>query len=428
MANFQQLLVANEHTFDILMGMELGGSLDANADVLALEESVDSCFATHLTYLTRDEVSDRNVILARVTAKIDALRIDAVDQGEHVDVGGLSDNRNVANHLATVTNADPAPVRADALLGRWLRSFPELADAHAAGSISTAHLTLLRLADNVRVHNQMVEDQEKFVSWFKDVAFRDLPHVIDRWLLGADPDGQAPDVKDQETGLSIKPLPGGGARISGVLDPIQAAALRDDIEAEAQTIRRQHQEDGIASTVRHRTLHALMNLVGRGAARPDGTFARPRINIVMSQEVFEQTAKWLEDPINEFPELDPLGRDPDRKCQLIDGTPVHPLYGYAASVTATMRRQVFDARSRPIDVSSNARSIPDWMKETQLIVSNGKCSNPVCDAPFAWLHADHVIPHSHTQNTSLKNTRPLCEPENLWRSNDTSRGVWNESP
>ena len=64
------------------------------------------------------------------------------------------------------------------------------------------------------------------------------------------------------------------------------------------------------------------------------------------------------------------------------------------------------------------------MRDISLITTNGKCANPVCDSPFHWLHGDHITPYSHTQDTSVENTRPVCEGDNLWRGNDTNRGLW----
>ena len=101
-----------------------------------------------------------------------------------------------------------------------------------------------------------------------------------------------------------------------------------------------------------------------------------------------------------------------------------PLYAIAATATATFRRLVYSARGRPKDVSVDSRRIPDWMRDATLVTTNGMCSNPVCDAPFEWLHSDHVIPYSHNHTTHLDNTRPLCEGDNLWRGNDTTRGIW----
>jgi len=39
------------------------------------------------------------------------------------------------------------------------------------------------------------------------------------------------------------------------------------------------------------------------------------------------------------------------------------------------------------------------------------------------LHAYHITPYSHTQDTSVENNRPVCEADNLWLGND----IANES-
>ena len=97
----------------------------------------------------------------------------------------------------------------------------------------------------------------------------------------------------------------------------------------------------------------------------------------MSQRVYEKTLAWLDDPAaNDLPTVD--RSDVDSKCQLIDGTPIHPLYGIAASITAKFRHTVYSARGRPIHDSYDTRSIPEWMKDIALVTSNGKCSNLIC--------------------------------------------------
>ncbi len=403
--------------------MAIGGVKQAGADVAALEAAVADCFHIPLSCLSAEELSDRAVALSVVAARVDALRMEALHAAEQVDVGRLNDQRNAANHVAARTLQDPAEFRAQARLGKWLEDFPTFADAYRAGELSTAHLQKLRLADNPRIHHQMRADQAKFVRWFTSCQFRDIDEVLDRWLLGADPDGAEPKSHLAAVGMSITPLPGGCSKISGILDPLQTAALRTAIEAEASKLRNAEREAGSVSSMRRRTLVALLNLVGRGDARPDGSFARPRVNIVMSQKVYESTLAWLEDPArNRFPEID--GSHIDKKCQLIDGTQIHPLYGFAASVTATFRRIVYSARGRPINASYDSRQIPEWMRDVSSAATNGKCSNPVCDAPFHWLQGDHIVPYSHTQDTSVFNTRDACGGDNGWRGNDLSRGMW----
>lgn len=403
--------------------MGIGGVAEPGVDIAALDAAVDACFETPLSCLGAEEMSDRLVALVAITARLDALRIESVQAAELVEVGGLTDQRNTANHVAARTLANPASVRFDERIGKWLADLPTLASALRNGEITTNHVEKLRLKDSPRVHNLMVQGQRFFLRTFTTCHFRDLDDVIDEWLLGADPDGAEPNDRVQQFGLSFTPLSGGRIKVSGILDPLQGAALRGEVNAEANKLRAAEKETGAMSTVRRRTLDALLALVGRGAARPNGTFARPRVNIVMSQRVYEQTAAWLADPANnEFPEID--RSDIDKKCQLIDGTPIHPLYAMAATVTGTLRRLVYSARGRPIDASFDSRRIPDWMRDITLVTTNGKCANPVCDSPFHWLHGDHYTPYSHTQDTSVKNTRPVCEGDNLWRSNDTTRGIW----
>lgn len=407
--------------YDDYMG--IGGVVQPGADVTALEAAVDACFETPLSCLGAQELSDRLVALVAITAKVDALRMEAVRAAEVVEVGRLTDQRNTANHVAARTLADPGSVRFDERIINWLADLPVLADAFRAGRITTGHVEKLRLKDNHRVHQQLINNQLFFVLTFTTCQFRDLDNLIDEWLLGADPDGAEPNDREQRFGLTFTPLPGGCVKVSGIVDPLQGAALRDDVNGEANKLRAAEKETGAMSTVRRRTLDALMNLVGRGAARADGTFARPRVNIVMSQLVYEDTIAWLADPAdNEFPDIDRT--DIDKKCQLIDGTPIHPLYALAATVTGTFRRIVYSARGRPIGASFDSRRIPDWMRDISLITTNGKCANPVCDSPFHWLHGDHITPYSHTQDTSVENTRPLCEGDNLWRGNDITRGLW----
>ncbi len=407
--------------------MASGVVTTSNSDLDDLESALDACLELSLSGLSDDELSDRLARLSSLTAKLDALRVRSVSAGAARDIGRLSDQRNVANHVAAVSNTDPAAVRFDHRIANWLIDMPIIADALAVGEITIDHVELLRGVDNPRVHLQMVDAQDMFVGWLTTVVFRDLKNLFDEWLLGADPDGAEPKEQEFETGMSVKTVAGGMVEVKILMDPLQGAAFKGDLALECARLRAEEQESGNRRSVRKRQLHALLNLTGRGAARPDGTTARPRVHIVMSQRVYEDTLAWLEDPANnELPTIDRT--DVDSKCQLIDGTPIHPLYGIAATATAKFRRTVYSARGRPINDSYDTRSIPEWMKDIALITSNGKCSNPICDAPFAWLHGDHITPYSHTQDTSVPNTRPLCEPENSWRGNDTTRGHWGQDP
>ena len=411
--------------------MTLGGVVDANQDVARMSEAVDECFETPLSCLSAEELSDRLVAINNASARFDALRVETVAAAKAANVGTLNDQRNVANHVAERTNTNPADTRADQLIADWLTDFPELASAYRRGVMTTAHVNLLRRKDNPRVHSQLIDDQHKFVQWFRDIAFRDLDAVIERWLLGADPDGAEPKEHATECGLSLKPLPGGLLAVNGVLDPLMGHALKTAVHAKAKKIRARHKAAGISSTVRRRNLEALMLLVTTGYASEHDITLNPLVSIVTDQHTYEDTLDWLKDPHNnDLPVIDP---DPSpgyagRKSQLIDGTPIHPLYAIAASATAVFRRIVYDAKGRAIETSYDSRSFPPWIRDLVLIATNGKSANPVCDAPFHWLQTDHIKPDSHGGPTEVANARPLSEADNGWRGNDTTRGKWPMPP
>ena len=407
--------------------MTLGGVLNPNQDIDQLSADLDNCFATPVSCLSREQVSERLAKIFEVSTRLDALRVETVRTGHVVDVGALNDQRNVANHLAQKTNIDPASVRADQRRANWLTDFPTFAAAYRDGTPTTAHLELLRLKDNPRVHHQMVADQTKFIGWFAGIAFRDLDQVMERWLLGADPDGAEPKEQTKDCGISLKALPGGKVQIKGVLDPLSGALLRNAINREANNVRSEHKKADISSTVRFRNMLAMVRLITAGTENPHRKATKPLINITIDQRTYDETLDWLDDPTNNplpKPDVIPSGDLSGRKCQLIDGTPIHPLYAIAASTKAVFRRIVYDAKSRALDASYDSRSFPQWITDITLIATNGKSANLICDALFHWLQTDHIEPDSHGGPTSLVNARPLSEADNGWRGNDTNRGKW----
>ena len=407
--------------------MSLGGVLNPNADLDGLRTALSACFDSPVSCMSREEISDRLDGFYEASTMLDALRAETVRAADAADVGALNDQRNVANHMAAKSNLDPAVVRADQRRADWLNDFPKLAAAYASGELTTAHLEELRRKDNPRVHQQMIADQTSFIRWMTSIAFRDLDEMFNRWLLGADPDGAEPKDHIENCGVSFTKLPGGKVQIKGILDPLSGSILRNAINREANKIRAEHKAADVHSTVRYRNLTALVRLVTAGFESPHRKATKPLLNITIDQRTYLETLDWLDDPTNnELPTLDveASGNLSGRKCQLIDGTSIHPLYAIAASAKAVFRRIVYDAKGRALQASYDSRSFPPWITDLTLIATNGKSANPICDAPFHWLQTDHIEPDSHGGPTALANARPLSEADNGWRGNDTNRGTW----
>lgn len=393
--------------------MERGALSQPNEDLAAAIRAIDECFQTPVSCLDHDAQSERIATLTVLDAKVAALKTEAIDVARQSGLAAASGQRNTANHMASVSNVDPADIRATELIAVWLRDYPAVAHAYRAGEITTAHVDKMRRVDQARFHHLMMRDEQILLDGLRSCHFRDLDTMFDEWLLGADPDGVLPKEDTPTTFLDIKPLPGGFSKVSGLLDPLQTQSLRNCIDPEATKLRRTETDSDTRRTVGNRTLAALLRVLARGAARKDGSYPSPLINLSVSQRVAENTLARLVDPSIEPVPID--SHDPDGRCHRIDGTPIHPMYALAALAIGVFRRTVYDARGRPIESSYDSRNLPNWLRDILAVQTNGHCSNPVCDAPFHWLHVDHIDPYSASQHTSLENSQLLCEAENLGR-------------
>lgn len=395
--------------FVILVLVETGG---VNCDLDVLEAAVDRAAEAPVSTMGVDELADRVCRLQTINNKFDSLRSAVTDGAEQACVGPRNGMRNTVQYVAQRSRVDPACVRADLRLGSWVGHFPQLERAFAEGRISKAHLDKVRRLDTMRTRLQLKNDQELIIGWAESVDFRDFGNVLQYWLIAADPDGEEPRDQIEANRLTLRDLPDGSMKFEGHADPLTASAIRTAIGYEAQKLRAADLETGAIRPVRQLQLLALMNLIARGHRRPDGAAPTPLIDIVISQSVAEDMLARIAEP-----STDPLAvsyDNVDGRCELIDGTPIHPHYVMAAMAVGRFRRHVFDSRNRVIETSFS-RNFPPWMKHVLVIESRGKCSTRGCDAPFGWLHADHVVPHGRKGPTALGNGQSMCDPDNKWK-------------
>ena len=75
------------------------------------------------------------------------------------------------------------------------------------------------------------------------------------------------------------------------------------------------------------------------------------------------------------------------------------------------------ADSEILDLGTGVRLYPRHLKDAILAAARGRCEVSGCDAPLAWLQADHHIPHSRHGPTSTRNARARCDPHNKTKGN-----------
>lgn len=148
-----------------------------------------------------------------------------------------------------------------------------------------------------------------------------------------------------------------------------------------------------------------------GAARADGSQPDPLLHLVMSLRVAEDTMRRLAH--NDGSPLPVDADDVDGRCELIEGTPIHPWLAIAVLGIASLQRVVMTAKSHPLERSYKTTGFPKDLKHILLLRSRGRCEADGCDAPLPWLQAGHVHPHIKGGPTECRNDKILCRPDNL---------------
>jgi len=356
-------------------------------------------------------------VLERLSSRFEALRCstlaaasDAVEgPGAFKEMGF----RHAIDLLADSTKANPRELRRLSRLGRWLIDFPVFAEAFAAGELTDRHMRELHKLDNLKVHHQLVESQDLLVDAARDCDFSDFVKVLGYWLNAADPDGCEPAEEVAKSMYSYRKDADGSVSGRFSFDALTGQAFRRLLDVESHILFRADAEAGVKRTPTQRQGAALINLMVRGSQHGGDSSITPMINLVMGQELAETITRQLAEGLDVG--VEPDHGDIDRRCELDDGTPIHPRLAATALAVGRFRRVVFDSESRPVDVAVKTRSFPPWMRRVVLIRARGRCQIPGCDAPFAWLQADHITPHSRGGPTKLSNGQVLCDPHNKWK-------------
>ncbi|MFN3218362.1 MAG: hypothetical protein ACE367_17855 [Acidimicrobiales bacterium] len=391
-----------------------------------------------LSCWSRDELAHWLCGLQDIRAQIDGLLCAAAAEGQSAALYQLDRARSLRQFVALRTRTNPADVGADLALGTWLVGFPVVARALAAGRITRRHAQHLRELDNPRSHRHLLDGIDYLTDAAHGCSWEGLIEACNRWLAHADPDGRLPDENERGRRCSVKKRADGTVSGQFNLDTIGGDAVRTAIEREAHRLfcidadpsnpewkQRNHTQ---------RMADALVNLITRGALRTDRTVGAPLVHVVVGLEILEEAmcrkAAAEAGVLPVGPDGKPLGDDlgidphnPLRRCELVDGTPLHPNQVLALLGVATIRRIVLDADGEILDIGRASRDFPRYMKDAATAAQRGRCCEHGCDAKPTWLHADHIVPWTPNDpsqpagRTATRNLQMLCGAGNHAKSN-----------
>ncbi len=394
------------------------GSCALLEQVRALGAGFDELADSSLVGLGLDELETFTVEVLRVKEKAAALTARAVAECDRIALARRQ--RSIASttaFFAAHTHGPTASIAPARMNGLWLVDFPLLADAWAAGVLTEDHVKELRKADNPRVHQLLIRDQQLHIDAAESLEFKSWLNHLAYWLLAADPDGTLPTDREKSYGLRFKTDRQGDVHVTGLLDPLAGEALLTMVEHEADKIRRSELQDNLSpihqSTMKQRQMTGLVRLCKRGFQRQDGGWPAPLVNIVMSPQVAADLISRMLDGDDHDPfELPIAHGDIDARSETIRGTPIDPRRAWPALVTGRLIRQVMTAPDQTVNLGTGVRLFNAAQKQALLVQSRGQCTTEGCDAPHTWLQADHRHPSSRGGQTNLEDGQMKCQPDN----------------
>ncbi len=384
-----------------------------------------------------DELGDAMCQAVELGHRVVALQARLGLQCTANNVAALHGQRTIGQYVASRTNSRAVDVNQLVKSAKWLRDYPILEAAYGV-ELTDAHVKQLRKLDTTyQTHEKLRGDQQFFVDTAASCSFTGFVTACEYWLVIIDPDGEEPKDQLDSARFRIGKGRGGRGELTGECDAATAADIRTAVEHEANKLRIADKGAGVERTDSQRRMAATADLIKRGFARPDGSYPVPLGNIVMSQDVAEWALETLSGDIEPSDTVPVHPTNVDGRCELIDGTPIHPflavralgLIGTSAVIKpANLRRYILDAKSRVLDVSANARRFPEWMRTAAQIQTSGACGTHGCDNPYHWLETDHVQPVAHRGETRFDNAEPLCHPDNQAKGATPGQTAWRDRP
>jgi hypothetical protein len=289
------------------------------------------------------------------------------------------------------THGSKVAAKRDVIIARTLESFPAFADDLAVGVISADHVVALAAVCNPRIRDGLIAVEDALLHMARTVRFEQFRRYLRVAARLADADGPEPDCGDIDTARMGVGSDGGlrlFIELSGHNATVAERIVKDETDRQHRAAVREHQASGTqippVGVLRSR---AIMELLRRGAAHTPGDTSKPRSEAIVAVT------------------LDADGRAGG--VYSIDGELLDDTSAAVLVCDAWIQPVVVDSDGTPL-FSARAHR---WFTRAQrqaLIVRDGGCVFPGCDAPASWCDAHHVIPWILGGMTDLDNAALLC--------------------
>lgn len=291
---------------------------------------------------------------------------------------------------------------------------PHVSVAAGAGALTHAHVRLLVDAREAPVEALFDRDEEALVAEACVRTADSLRLHLDRWRIGAlgEAGCNEPDPPEPRSGgnrLRIHPGFAGSALFDGELTPEGWATVEAAIDAEIDRLRSEGSLEKDRRSYEQLRGDVLVELIARGAARPDAVPGRPLIIAVVDLDTLLRRAGCP----------DPAARTA-RRAEILGHGPVDDATVAELLTRANVSLLLAD-RGVPLWFGRSRRLATPAQRSAALAASHGHCYWPGCTAPAHRCDTDHLTGWEDGGCTDIDNLAPICRFHNRLKHRERYR-------
>lgn len=358
---------------------------------------------------------------------LEAALLAIMDVAERRGIYAHDGHTSVQAWVRTLTNISPVEAAARARTMRACRDLELVRSRLAAGELGVEQVRVLaRLHANPRCRDQLPDSEEVLVEQAIKLRFEALVTVARRWQQLADADGAHADHERRHARRHVHVVQvGDGFRLAGEVGAVQGSAMKQILDAFAQTefhadwdaARAQWGDevtkDRLARTDAQRRADALHAIFLAAASTPPGSqVPGPVLNVVMDHE-------WFEHELARRAGARTTPLDPStvtsRRCQTTTGVPVDPSDALAAALVGHVRRVVVDSAGVVIDFGRKRRLFTGAARDAVLLADT-HCTWGCCAVLAEHSQIDHSLDWVRDGATNPRNGGPRCGHHNRFKN------------
>lgn len=356
--------------------------------VEGIHDAVTRLASTDIETLSDVELDDELVLLMAAKHRIDAEV--ARRAAAWADRGGWSSDgsRSPAARLSRDANVPVEQARKIIGRGRAVSSMPATGAAWSEGTISTAHVDLLRSARTGR-DDTFDRDEAVLVDGCKHLRYAEASKAVAYWRRRVDAeanvDGSPPPP---ESYCSVARTFDGAVTGTFVLDPVGGEAFVESLRRIEDELYHRDQRDGVVRSKTERRAAALVEMAIRAHAMPgDAKTPDPLVTILAGEASVEHV------------------------LELATGTVISPATVVPYLDAATVQTFIFDGADRVL-AASKCRTFRGMLRRAIQVRDRHCQHHSGCDVPLTECDVDHVVPFRERPISDEQGGRLQCSTHN----------------